>query len=401
MTVHTNAAGTKTVDPRFKSRLREGIQKVLKPEAEHWMNGWIESNDVVQGHIGWNVMASCNGDVIVEDGGGQSSYGEDFTGDTIINLSTIARYYFRYALMKLVEDGDIASYSTTVESILSTGGTQMGGLTIDHLLSGTAGWSPFDASLWDLGDSWFNTQYTKQDRIDLFKDLAPLSTHGDIAYYADGNRVNDWVIAHVIEAVTGQDWQDAIQDVVLTPLGLTDTYPTYAHARQAGRAVHQLGQGELTGGAGDPRVPLGYVEGITRGTYSLDVDYGIRGMYGSIRDLHKLFRAGVVLNATKWGTDFRGEGNYTNTAGCGLFYLGNLQGVSPAVPNQTTYINDGNLGGRLIYCPTQDVFVTLLEAGFTETADLNEETIQRVVGQAITGEQFTEASYMTDGVYTG
>ena len=367
----------------------------------------MDANNVDSGEVGVQVLVTSRGKDILDKGYGPTPSQAKFSPDTVQWMGEFTVVYFRYALLRLLENGSIASLDTTVESILGITGTATSGLTVRHLFSGTAAFNPISYP-YDTTDAYTagaTGGVTKADRLDAIKDDTLSGTHGDIFWTTTSiaGRMQAWLIAHIIEDVTGEDWQDAIKSLVIDHIGLKNTFADINEARREGIGYERCNTREMPRGVevNSARVAPGFDIGNNGVELDIEIDYGYRGIISNFRDFHKVIWAGSSLNSAVWDADV-GTGSASRpSGGCGLEETMLTGGTGFTRAGLSWYANSNDINGRIIYMPADDLLVTIVHKSGYETRELNDQLLVRFAVQAVRGEPFTESDYMTDGVYTG
>lgn len=170
-------------------------------------------------------MASSDGKVDFKGSAGTA------TPDTRFPIASITKMFTVALIVQLVEEGRIA-LDQTVQSILTdvdlTGlhvvkGVDHGpSLTVRHLLHQTSGLADYYVS--DLAADLKrgkDRSYGLDEVLQMSKVLPPQAApESGRSYYSD---TNYQLLGAVIEATTGQSYDQAIQDRICKPLGLVNT----------------------------------------------------------------------------------------------------------------------------------------------------------------------------------
>ena len=155
----------------------------------------------------------------------------DATLDTRFPIASIAKMFTAALVMQLVEDGRI-ELDQIVQSILTdvglsdlhvVKGVDYGAsLTIRHLLHQTSGLADYYEN--DLASdlkAGRDRSYGLEDVLQMTRALPPQAApESGRSYYSD---TNFQLLGAVIERVTGQSFDEALQTRVCAPLGLTQT----------------------------------------------------------------------------------------------------------------------------------------------------------------------------------
>ncbi|MFC1948534.1 serine hydrolase domain-containing protein [Chloroflexota bacterium] len=140
------------------------------------------------------------------------------TDETLFQIGSITKTYTGTAIMRLVEMGKLdldATVRTYIPDFQVSDETASSEATIRHLLTHTGGWEGdvFDDT--GSGDDALAKYVTNMAEL---KQLAPL---GKVLSYCNSGFS---VAGYIIELVTGKNYQAAMKELVLEPLGLSDSY---------------------------------------------------------------------------------------------------------------------------------------------------------------------------------
>jgi CubicO group peptidase (beta-lactamase class C family) len=151
-----------------------------------------------------------------EFGEEQRGNGRPVTAESKIPIGSISKTFTATLAMVLVSDGDldldtpVGEYLPEVRQVAR----ELGGrLTLRHLLSHTGG-LPSD-------QEHGQTASLRRHVLDCFRHAHPLDRPGRTFSYSNIGYV---IAGHLIEAVTGMSWWEAMELVLLKPLELTATF---------------------------------------------------------------------------------------------------------------------------------------------------------------------------------
>lgn len=174
-------------------------------------------------------------------------------GDTIFQIGSTTKTFTATAAMRLVEDGKL-DLDTPVRRYIPSLELQSeetaARVTLRHLFNHTGGW---------LGDYFDDTGPGDDARakiVERMVDLPQLTPLGKVWSY---NNAAFYIAGRVIEIASGKTYEQAIQDLVFTPLGMDRSffYPEDV-------MVHRFAVGHIVGSSGT-HVALPW--GLTRATY--------------------------------------------------------------------------------------------------------------------------------------
>jgi CubicO group peptidase (beta-lactamase class C family) len=144
------------------------------------------------------------------------------TAATLFQIGSITKTYLATAVMRLVETGQldldqaIRTYLPDLKLVDESAAT---GVTMRHLLTHTGGWVGDYFNDFGLGDDALARMVDQVAGLDQLTPLGQVWSYNNAGFYLAGR---------VLELVTGQTFEQAIQQLVLDPLGLTSSY-FFAH----------------------------------------------------------------------------------------------------------------------------------------------------------------------------
>ena len=142
----------------------------------------------------------------------------EVTPDTLFQIGSITKTFTGTAAMRLVERGELdldAPVRTYLPELKLSDEDVAARVTMRHLLTHTGGWigDYFD----DLG-SGDDALARMCESLAVLPQLTPL---GEVWSY---NNAGFYLAGRVIEVVTGKPYEHAVQELVLDPLGLENTF---------------------------------------------------------------------------------------------------------------------------------------------------------------------------------
>src|SRR5258707_8991594 len=140
------------------------------------------------------------------------------TPDTLMQVGSISKTFTGTLLMMLAERGRIdldAPVRKYIKDFKLSNESVAKKVTIRHLLTHTGGW---------VGD-YFNDFGNGDDALDkMVKDIAKLPQIQPLGKIWSYNNAGFNIAARVIEVVTKKSYEQALQEMLLDPLGLSMTY---------------------------------------------------------------------------------------------------------------------------------------------------------------------------------
>jgi CubicO group peptidase (beta-lactamase class C family) len=136
------------------------------------------------------------------------------TADTLMQTGSISKTFTGTIFMRLVEAGKVeldAPVRTYLPKFKMKGKGVAENATIRHLLTHTGGW---------IGD-YFNDYGNGDDALDkMMRDIARLEQVTPLGAYWSYNNTGFNIAGRVVEVVTGKPFEEAVQELVLDPLGM-------------------------------------------------------------------------------------------------------------------------------------------------------------------------------------
>lgn len=191
---------------------------------------------VAKGISGLTVSyASVRGPTVRADVG-------SITSDTQYPIASASKWLTAAVVMTLVDEGKV-SLDKPISTWLPQIKGESGKLTLRHLLSQTSG---IAGGLGDLYELKQDHRFTLAQSAAEVLARPPIAKPGtDFRYGAPGFQV----AGAVVEAVTGQRWEEVFQSRIGRPLGMKDTYWTYMKFGAAPPPPAETNNPTLQGGA--------------------------------------------------------------------------------------------------------------------------------------------------------
>ncbi len=134
--------------------------------------------------------------------------------DTLFQIASVTKTITATTLMRLVERGDVA-LDAPVRSYLPSFQLKdrdaAARATVQHLVTHTGGW------LGDCFADFGNGDDALQRYVDAMVELEQLTPLGEIWHYSNSSFT---VLGRIIEVVTGCTYEEAVRDLLFTPLGM-------------------------------------------------------------------------------------------------------------------------------------------------------------------------------------
>lgn len=171
-----------------------------------------------------------DGEVVHATGFGADGHGNQIAADTPFWIGSNTKSVTALAVMQLVEDGLIeldAPVQRYLPDFRVADPDASQRITVRHLLNQTSGISRIDS----IKAVARGVDQPMRATVADLKDLQLNRPVGESFEYANLNSV---VLGVVVEAVTGQNWQDYVEAQILRPLGMGRTFADKSAAEAAG-----------------------------------------------------------------------------------------------------------------------------------------------------------------------
>ena len=212
-----------TVAPDASPRFRAVAERLLAAMAEHQVPG-----------AALGILADGREEHAVF-GVADLATKAPVTPDTRFQIGSLTKTYTGTAVMRLIDAGKLDLYApvrTYLPGFRLLDEDVAARVTVHHLLTHTGGWWGDDIS--DTGEGDDAIARYVGERLPTFPQLAPLGA------FFSYNNTGIILLGRLIEVVTGQTYRAAIQDLVLDPLGQTESTFTPAEVE---RNPHSVGHG--------------------------------------------------------------------------------------------------------------------------------------------------------------
>jgi len=221
-----------------------------------------------------SVLVAENGTVIYERGVGWANIEWEIPNDpdTKHRIGSVTKQFTSALVLQLVEEGEIELDAPISAYLPGYPEPQGSKVTVHHLLNHTSG-IPSYTGLPEFGDEMMRESYTPDELIEVVWDLPLEFEPGSEWAY---NNSGYFILGRIIENVTGEEYDDVLEERLLAPLGLEDTgYDHYDDIQ--------------------PREAAGYENTLTGYVHASYLDtslpYAAGMMYSTVRDLYRWDRA--------------------------------------------------------------------------------------------------------------
>ncbi|MCG2587529.1 serine hydrolase domain-containing protein [Rhodohalobacter sulfatireducens] len=173
----------------------------------------LEESDKFMGSVA--ILEDDN--VLFQNAYGMASRGQPSDINTIYRIGSITKTYTSTMLMQLVEQGEISLSDHLSEFFPEIPNADK--ITIEHLLHHRSGLVSI-TSVEEYMD-YYTEGSTRQEMIDRMIEYGTNFEPGEKMEYSNSGYL---ILGYVIEDVTGMDYADALQNMIVEPLGLEKTY---------------------------------------------------------------------------------------------------------------------------------------------------------------------------------
>ncbi len=179
--------------------------------------------------------------------------------DTLFEIGSVTKVLTATVLARLELDGKVKLTDTLGASLLttSTPNPALGPVTLLHLATHTSGLPRLPGNL-DLSEANRANPYAKYGAADLERFLASVKPASPPGALFDYSNVGFAVLGEVLSRKAGKPYADMVTDLILRPLGMTNTAIRLTESQRARLAVGHSARGvEETGWDFDVFAPAG------------------------------------------------------------------------------------------------------------------------------------------------
>ena len=164
------------------------------------------------------VLVERHGKIVLLKASGMAdrSFGTPIRPDTKFHIASLSKPITSVAIGRLVDQGKL-TYETKIGTLVA--GIPNGErISIEQLLTHYSGLdSPDRAS---GASEWARLPHTTEQLVERIRTIKPLFEPGEKYEYANANY---WLLAHVIEKLSGLSYGDFLKREIFDPLGMSDT----------------------------------------------------------------------------------------------------------------------------------------------------------------------------------
>jgi len=232
----------------------EGAASSLPPETRFLLNDDFNFERIDRGLVsyldifdvpGISVGIISNGEVVYERSFGQANrlLQTEVAQDTIYGIGSVTKLFTATLTMTLAEQGILGlddPVSKYLPAEVAIQGDEEGAITIRSLLNHTSGLrrdprnrsniaidEPFDPGLWD-----------RYDIDDLYAALGDRPLKRAVAERYGYSNFGYGLLGHVLELATEKPYETLLSELIISPLGMTDTSITVGPVLEQRSAAH-------------------------------------------------------------------------------------------------------------------------------------------------------------------
>jgi CubicO group peptidase (beta-lactamase class C family) len=213
MNVPSSMMAAKSVDPS---------------DVDGFVTDYIERN----GLPGASIVIVKDGRVVYEKGYGHDSEGNPLTAASPLRIGSVSKSFTAFAVLQLVDEGKIRLDDAVVNHLpdVQPDDPRWGEVTIRQLLSHTSG-IPNPTIVAPANDL--------EAGVERLHDLKLQSDPGEKYAYSNPNY---WILAYLVEKVSGIEFADYLEKKIFSPLEMDDSLT----AVNSGDSVEELPKGYVT-----------------------------------------------------------------------------------------------------------------------------------------------------------
>jgi CubicO group peptidase (beta-lactamase class C family) len=199
-----------------------------KEAIDEFVTNYMERNELP----GVSIVIVKDGQLVYQKGYGHDSEGRPVTEKTLMRIGSVSKSFTAFSVLQLVDEGKIKLDDPIAKYLpeLAMDDTRLQKATIRHLLSHTSGIpSP----------TIVPPANTLKAGVARLKDWKLMWQPGDKYSYSNANY---WILARLVEVVSGMEFPQYLKQKIFAPLGMDDT----RSAINSGDPAKGLSQGYIT-----------------------------------------------------------------------------------------------------------------------------------------------------------
>lgn len=201
---------------------------IEKEAIDEFVTNYIKRN----GLPGASIVIVKDGKLVYEKGYGHDSEGKPLTEKSLMRIGSVSKSFTAFSVLKLVDEGKVNLDHPVVKYLpeLTMDDIRLQKVTIRHLLSHTSGIP---------NPTIIPPANTLKAGVARLQDWKLNWQPGDKYLY---NNANYWILARLVEVVSGMEFPQYLKQKIFFPLGMADTLS----AINSGDHIKGLSQGYVT-----------------------------------------------------------------------------------------------------------------------------------------------------------
>jgi CubicO group peptidase (beta-lactamase class C family) len=197
-------------------------------DVDKFVTDYLERN----GLPGASIVIVKDGELVYEKGYGHDSNGNPITEKSLMRIGSVSKSFTAFAVLQLVDEGKIQLDDQLVKHLpeVKLDDPRWEDVTIRQLLSHTSG-VPNPIIVGPAN--------TLKEGVERIRDWKLQSQPGEKYAYCNANY---WILAYLVEEISGMDFDDYLKLEVFSPLGMNDSLTTVNSIDP----VHGLPKGYVT-----------------------------------------------------------------------------------------------------------------------------------------------------------
>ncbi|MGF7015453.1 serine hydrolase domain-containing protein [Ornithinibacillus bavariensis] len=270
---------------------------LIRKNIDVFINNYLERN----GLPGASIVVVKDGKLVYEKGYGHDSEGKPITEKSLMRIGSASKSFTAFAVLQLVDEGKIQLDEPVINYLpeVKIDDSRWNKVTIRQLLSHTSG-LPNPVIVPPASNL--------KEGVERLNDWQLHANPGEKYYYSNGNY---WVLALLVEEVSGIEFSQYLEQKVFSPLGMNDSLTT-GNSRDF---VQGLPKGYVT--AYGIAVPWTELEAMNMGAGSIISTASDMGKWLSMQTNQGKSRTGEQLLSTKLLKESYSPQPVTNKYGLG------------------------------------------------------------------------------------
>lgn len=223
----------------FQPSTTNASAELDKEAVDQYVADYIDKN----GLPGASVVIVKDGEVVHEKGYGHDSDGQPITEKSLMRIASASKPFTAFSVLQLVDEGKIKLDDPIKIHLeeLSLDDLRLEKITIRHVLSQTSGIP--NPTIIPPAD-------TLSEQMENLHSWKLRSEPGEKYFYSNANY---WILARIVEKVSGMEFSDYLKQEVFAPLRMDNTF----NVSESTDAADRLAQGYVTAyGIAIPWSPL-------------------------------------------------------------------------------------------------------------------------------------------------